>query len=104
MDNIRIFDGKKLSIQAPLPEEKFYLRQVYDAVEKKRPIKFENVVECFSFNFTDKYMNGLAEDLVEALVKLGCVQKEKGGFMEKTVGQKNAGRSFLLSIQKTHGS
>lgn len=86
MDDILSLDGKKVSVQAPLPEKKSYLRQVYDIVQKKQPVKFESVVEYFSFNFTDKYMNGLVEDLGESLVELGCVQKEKGGFMNgKTV-------------------
>lgn len=81
MEDILTFDGKKLSIQAPLPEKKSYLRQVYDIVVKKQPIKFENAIEYFSFNFTDKYINGLVEDLGESLAELGCVRKEKGGFM-----------------------
>lgn len=81
MEDILTFDGKKLSIQAPLPEEKSYLRQVYDIVVKKQPVKFENVIEYFSFNFTDKYINGLVEDIGESLAELGCVRKEKGGFM-----------------------
>lgn len=86
MDDILSLDGKKVLVQAPLPEKKSYLRQVYDIVQKKQPVKFESVVEYFSFNFTDKYMNGLVEDLGESLVELGCVQKEKGGFMNgKTV-------------------
>ena len=81
MEDILTFDGKKLSIQAPLPEKKSYLRQVYNIVAKKQPIKFENAIEYFSFNFTDKYINGLVEDLGESLAELGCVRKEKGGFM-----------------------
>ena len=91
MDDVLALDGKKLSVQTPLPEEKNYLRQVYDVVVKKQPVKFESVVEYFSFNFTDKYINGLVEDLGESLVKLGCVQKEKGGFMNgKTLYIPNA--------------
>ena len=86
MDDILTLDRKKLSIQAALPENKIYLRQVYDVVAKKQPVKFESVVECFSFNFTDKYIKALMEDLGESLAKLNCVQKEKGGFMRgKTV-------------------
>ena len=81
MDDILTFNGKKLSIQAALPENKSYLHQVYDVVMKKQPVKFENVVECFSFNFTDKYINALVEDLGESLANMGCVQKAKGGFM-----------------------
>lgn len=82
MDDILVLDGKKLSVQMPLPEEKTYLGQVYDIVMKKQPVKFENVVEFFSFNVTDKYINGLVNDLGESLEKLGCVQREKGGFMK----------------------
>ena len=92
MEDILTFDGKKLSIQAPLPEKKSYLRQVYDIVAKKQPIKFENAIEYFSFNFTDKYINGLVEDLGESLAELGCVRKEKGGFMNgKTLYIPNEG-------------
>ncbi|OUP86708.1 hypothetical protein B5F07_01595 [Lachnoclostridium sp. An169] len=91
MDNILTLDGKKLSVQAPLPEDKSYLRQVYYVVMKKQPVKFESVMEYFSFNFTDKYMDGLIEDIGESLVNLGCVQKEKGGFMNgKTLYIPNA--------------
>ena len=86
MEDILAFDGKKLSVQASLPQVKSYLRQVYDIVAKKQPIKFENAIEYFSFNFTDKYINGLVEDIGESLAELGCVRKEKGGFMNgKTV-------------------
>ena len=53
MEDVLAFDGKKLSVQALLPEEKSYLRQVYDVVAKKQPVKFENVIEYFSFNITD---------------------------------------------------
>ena len=81
MEDILAFDGKKLSIQVALPEEKSYLRQVYDIVVKKQPVKFENAIEYFSFNFTDKYINRLIEDIGESLAELGCVRKEKGGFM-----------------------
>ena len=81
MEDILAFDGKKLSIQVALPEEKSYLRQVYDVVVKKQPVKFENAIEYFSFNFTDKYINRLIEDIGETLAELGCVRKEKGGFM-----------------------
>ena len=81
MEDILSFDGKKLSIQVALPEEKSYLRQVYDVVVKKQPVKFENAIEYFSFNFTDKYINRLIEDIGESLAELGCVRKEKGGFM-----------------------
>lgn len=97
MDGVLTLDGKKLSVQAALPEHKRYLRQVYDIVARKQPVKFESVVECFSFNFTDKYINGLVEDLGESLAKLNCVQQEKGGFLNgKTVYIPNAADVDLI--------
>ncbi len=91
LDNVFSFDGKKLSVQAELPEDKIYLRSVYDVVKRKQPVKFENVVECFSFNFTDKYISSLIDGVGESLAELGCVQKEKGGFMNgRTVYIPNA--------------
>lgn len=33
------------------------------------------------FNFTDKYINRLIEDIGESLAESGCVRKEQGGFM-----------------------
>ena len=44
LDNVFSFDGKKLSVQAELPEDKIYLRSVYEVVKRKQPVKFENVV------------------------------------------------------------
>lgn len=35
MEDALDFDGKKLTVKSPLPEEKAYLRPVYQVVEKK---------------------------------------------------------------------
>lgn len=80
MENVFALDGKKLTVQLPLPEEKAYLRPVYDIVEKKQPVKFEAIVEYFSFTFTDTHINELIDSLGASLVQMECVQKEQGGF------------------------
>ena len=79
MGDVLAFDGKKLRVQAPLPEEKAYLRPVYDMVHRKQPVKFETVVEAFSVTFTGKAINALIESVGESLFAAGCVQKETGG-------------------------
>lgn len=79
MENILSFDGKKLTVQSPLSEEKAYLRPVYQVVERKQPVKFESIVEYFSLTFTDKHMNELLDSIGASLVKKGCVQREEKG-------------------------
>ena len=79
MGDVLAFDGKKLRVQPPLPEEKAYLRPVHAMIQRKQPVKFETVVEAFSVTFTGKAMNALVDSVGESLVAAGCVQKETGG-------------------------
>ena len=79
MEDVLAFDGKKLTVQSMLPEEKEYLRPVYEVVERKQPVKFEAIVEYFSLTFTDKHMNELIDSIGVSLAKQGCVKTEKGG-------------------------
>ena len=79
MEDVFAFDGKKLTVQSTLPEEKGYLRPVYEVVEGKQPVKFEAIVEYFSLTFTDKHMNELIDSIGVSLAQQGCVKKEKGG-------------------------
>ena len=79
MEDVFAFDGKKLTVQSMLPEEKEYLRPVYEVVERKQPVKFEAIVEYFSLTFTDKHMNELIDSIGVSLAQQGCVKKEKGG-------------------------
>ena len=77
MEDALSFDGKKLTVKSALPEEKAYLRPVYQAVERKQPVKFESIVEYFSLDFTDKHMNELIDSIGASLAKKGCVQREE---------------------------
>ena len=73
MEDALSFDGKKLTVKSALPEEKAYLRPVYQAVERKQPVKFESIVEYFSLDF----MNELIDSIGASLAKKGCVQREE---------------------------
>ena len=81
MDDVLAFDGKKLTVQTELPQEKAYLAPVYQVVERKQPVKFQAVVEYFSLTFTDKHMDELIDAIGTSLAQQGCVQKEKGGLL-----------------------
>lgn len=79
MEDALDFDGKKLTVKSPLPEEKAYLRPVYQVVEKKQPVKFESVVEYFSLAFTDKHMNELIDSIGAALCAKRLRAKRRKG-------------------------
>lgn len=79
MDEVLAFDGKKLIVSRALPEEKRYLYPVYEVIKKKQPVKFEEIVEYFSFSLTSQHSNELVEAIGDSLALIDCVQKEKGG-------------------------
>lgn len=81
--DVLAFDGKKLTVLAPLPEQKEYLRPVYAWIEKKQPVKFNAVVEHFSFSLTGAAIKELTGTVGDSLVAAGCMQREKGGFLGK---------------------
>lgn len=79
MEDILVFEGKKLRINRPLPQERAYLSPIYEVIEKKQPVKFETVVEFFTVSLTDTNINRLIDHVGESLVQAGCARKEKGG-------------------------
>jgi hypothetical protein len=92
MDETLAYDGKKLTVCAPLPAEKEFLRPVYTLVEKKQPVKFETVVEYFSVTLTDKNINELIDGIGASLVAAGCAAAGQGGLMgRRTVYLPDAG-------------
>ncbi len=79
MDGLVNLDGNQISLQAPLPEEKRYLRSLYELIDKKQPVKMETIAQEYSFTFTDRNINRLMEDIGESLEKKECIRKETGG-------------------------
>lgn len=79
--DVLAFDGKKLTVSAALPEKKEYLRPVYAWISNKQPVKFNAVVEHFSFNLTSTAINELIDAVGGSLADAGCVRKEKGGLL-----------------------
>lgn len=80
LDQIVAYDGKKLTVLSELPEQKEYLRPVYEVVKRKQPVRFETVVEFFSVTLTSKHINELTEAIGDSLAECGCTDREQGGF------------------------
>ena len=81
LENVLAFDGKRLTVRGPLPEESAYLRPVWQVVEQKQPVKFETVVEYFSLSLTDARLKELLTGLGDSLLAAGRVRREKGGLL-----------------------
>lgn len=78
-DDIIELDGKKLSTARQLPQDKEFLRLVYDHIKAKEPINFKSVVDRYSVSFTGKNPNALFEAVCESLADAGCVKKAARG-------------------------
>lgn len=83
MEGIVVYDEKKLTVRSALPQDKAYLYSVYEVIEKKQPVKFESIVEYYSFTFTNKHVNELIEAIGDVLVQKESAQEKKGGVFGK---------------------
>lgn len=73
-------EGKKAWTTAPLPEDRAYLRSLYDFMGEK-PKALEKIVEAYTYSITDKRLGELMEDVGRSLVELGLAQETRGGLL-----------------------
>ena len=73
--------GKKAEVTGPLPEDRQYLRPLYDFIAEKSPVKIEKVVEAYRIAFTDKRMNELLAAVGGSLIALGLAEEGKTGLL-----------------------
>lgn len=72
--------GKKAWTSAPLPEDRAYLRSLYDFVGEK-PKTLEKIVEAFAYTVTDKRLAELTKAVGRSLVDLELAQETRGGLL-----------------------
>ena len=77
---IRIDDGKKhlltgsgksVSVAGPLPDEKAFLRPLYDYLNQGKPMKMEKILEDYHYSFSGKRLNALIGSIGESLARKG---------------------------------
>lgn len=73
-------EGKKAWTTAPLPEDRAYLKSLYDFVGEK-PKALETIVEAYTYSITDKRLGELTESVGQSLVELGLAQETRRGLL-----------------------
>lgn len=74
-------EGKKAEVTGSLPENRQYLRPLYDFIAEKSPVKIEKIVEAYRIAFTDRRMNELLAAVGGSLAALGMVEEGKAGLL-----------------------
>ena len=74
-------EGKKAKVTGSLPENRQYLRPLYDFIAEKSPVKIEKIVEAYRIAFTDRRMNELLAAVGGSLAALGMVEEGKAGLL-----------------------
>lgn len=74
-------EGKKAKVTGSLPENRQYLRPLYDFIAEKSPVKIEKIVEAYRIAFTDRRMNELLAAVGDSLAALGMVEEGKAGLL-----------------------
>lgn len=75
-------ENKKVAVINSLPKEKFYLKPLYDLVNKSKPIKLEKVLEEYLYSVTDKNLQELINSIGKSLENLGLVKATSTGILK----------------------
>lgn len=83
-DCIKI-DKKRVTVTNNLPDEKLYLKPLYDFVNQQKPVKLEKILEAYNYSFKDRGYE-LVNTIGASLKDLGLVEVTRTGVF----GNKNA--------------
>lgn len=83
-DCIKI-DKKRVTVTNNLPDEKLYLKPLYDFVNQQKPVKLEKILEAYNYSFKDRGYE-LVNTIGASLKDLGLVEVTRTGIF----GNKNA--------------
>ena len=86
MEGCIAVDGKKVSVAGALPQDKWYLKPLYDFIREKQSVKLYVVVDAYNFSWTDKRINELRDAVGSSLVQLGAASACKAGLLGKQAG------------------
>ena len=83
MENCISLQGKKAVAVRPLPEERGYLRPLYDFVAAATSCQTERILREFTFSFSDRHINDLIAAVGRSLETLGCASASEQGLLRK---------------------
>lgn len=71
-----------MSVAGPLPDEKAFLRPLYDYLNQGKPMKMEKILEDYHYSFSGKRLNALIGSIGESLAQEGLAQSVEPGLFE----------------------
>ena len=74
--------GKRVCVTGALPEEKAFLRPLYDYLNQEKPLKPEKILEDYHYSFSGKRLNALIGSIGESLAADGLAQASEAGLLE----------------------
>ena len=75
-------ENKKAAVTGELPEDRGYLKPLYDYLNQGKPVKLEKVVSDYNGSMTGRRMNELVDAVGGWLAGEGAVQAEQAGMFD----------------------
>lgn len=87
-------DKKRVVVIDNLPDERLYLKPLYDFVNQQKPVKLEKILEAYNYSFKDRGYE-LVNSIGASLKDLGLVEVTCTGIF----GNKNA---YIPNVNAVH--
>lgn len=81
-----LLDQKTVTVAGALPEQKQYLKPLYDFLNQssqRKPVKIEQVLEAYTYSVTDKNITALFDSVGMSLKNIGLAEVSKAGLLGK---------------------
>ena len=95
LENCVKIDKKRVTVIDSLPEEKQYLKPLYDFLDQSKPVRLEKIVETYNYSMTDKKLNELFNSIGTSLNHIGLAKVVKTGIS----GRRNA---YIPTAEAVH--
>jgi hypothetical protein len=79
--SIQIDEKDKVTVTGGLGEDKYYLKSLYDWLQKSSPVKLDKIAREYCLSITEKRLNEIVTDIGTSLVSGGCAVSRTGGFL-----------------------
>lgn len=76
-------DQKTIKVLKELPEERAYLKPLYEEIHAEKVVKIEKVIDNYMITFTDKAMKALVHSVKDSLKESGMMMQVQVGLINK---------------------
>lgn len=86
LENCIKINKDTVTVTNNLPDDKIYLKPLYDFVNQSKPVRMGKILEAYTYSFSDKNLYELINSIGASLEDLGLVEATRTGIF----GNKNA--------------